>query len=134
MIKSAVIKTYETKLHRIMLHDGIIKVYAKGEELDLEGSKEVFKIFEEIAEARRYILIDPTEDQSVSLKAQKFTMQWLNSHDNTVAVITKNKRSKILVDAMIKLFGTKFKLKIFTDSEEAFNWLVKMRNKDLNEV
>lgn len=119
-----IIQSFEANQHRLTLEgDDIIRVYSRGNVTE-EGVQSVFNQVNEITGGKKALmLIDPTEEKSMTKEGRKMIKLLGEKHCLGMAVITRKEHVKRIANILMKIDGPKFPLKMFTVQEEATNWL-----------
>ena len=117
--------------------DGIVKIILKdGVHMELRDSLDQHRV---LIEKKEYIpfviLVDPGKDTSASKEVRDFS----NSHDAAKttmaqAIVVSNLAHRIIANFMKKFYTTKMELRVFTDEQEAVNWLYKYVDKKKNSI
>ena len=125
MKTSVIIKTYETEAHRVSLKgDGITRVYSKPKHIVESDITRLIEKFKEIGDGKRLlVLIDPTEENSMSDEAKNQIIVNLGTVVFAVAVMNKKKYITQLGNLFLKSKRLSFSLKMFTDENKAVDWL-----------
>lgn len=127
MTKSVVVETIETLAHRLLIKgDGIIRVYSKPSHIDLEDCQALMAKYNELRSGgdRLVILMDPTEENSISPAAKKFIMTRMKEEVGVLALIARKKFTRTMFNVMRSAVSTGVDLKMFDNETDAENWLL----------
>ncbi len=125
MSSSAVVETIETQAHRIIdKKDGILRVYSKPSHIDLEDVEALFAKFAEIRKGERLlVLLDPTEENSMTAEARKLLVKHLKDDVRCLAVIGRKKFVRSLFDIISSFVDIGVDMKMFDKETKAEKWL-----------
>jgi hypothetical protein len=111
----------ENNIIHMVMHDNVV--------LDLEDAMDNALVIRNLSKGNRVLkLIDSRANWTIEKKAREF----LNSKevkDNTIAraVVKSSVVNSKLINFFIKLNKPQFPTKIFTDYEEAYQWLLEIK-------
>lgn len=126
MISKAVVETVETQAHRIIIHgDGIIRVYSKPSHIELEDMKVLFSAYSEIRMNgdKLNVILDPTEENSMSAEARKYVVKHLKDNVQRIAVVGR----KPFIRGLFKIFSSVInigvEMNMFESEKKAERWI-----------
>jgi hypothetical protein len=121
----AVIKSFETRAHRILLRgDGLVRVYSKPEDVDISAIEELFNTIIEISGGEKVLLfINPTEATGMTEEARKLLVQNFERYTAAMAAYIITEHSKNISSLISNVDKPKTPVKFFSDKDEAIAWL-----------
>lgn len=120
-----VIKTFETQAHRIIdKNDGIIRVYSKPSHIEENDVRALHEKFSEIrGNERLIVLMDPTEENSMTPEARHYVVKHTREHVSCLTIIGRKKFTRSLFKIFTSFIDIGVEMKMFDSEQKAEKWL-----------
>lgn len=127
MQNRVVVETIETQAHRIIIKgDGVVRVYSKPSHIELDDIEALFSAYSRIQmdDERLVVLLDPTEENSMTSEARKHVVKHLKDHVQSIAIVGRKKFIRTLFSIISSVVNIGVNMKMFDSEEKAENWLI----------